>query len=59
MGGGGRVDTTEQVFYGIEGIIYLVLIVFLVTSLRGIRRELKRIADRLYRPVGEEAPTED
>ena len=51
--------TAEKIFYGIEGIIYLVLFLLIVTSLRGIRRELKRIADRLYWPVDEEAPTED
>jgi hypothetical protein len=36
---------TQNVFYAIESLVYLLLFVVIVVTLRGIRREIKRIAD--------------
>jgi len=38
------------VFYAIESLVYLLLFVVIVVALRGIRREIKRIADRMEEP---------
>lgn|GEM_PF-3954392 len=42
--------TTQNVFYAIESLVYLLLFVVIVVALRGIRREIKRIADRMEEP---------
>ena len=42
--------TTENVFYAIESLVYLLLFVVVTFTLRGIRREIKRIADRMEEP---------
>lgn len=42
--------TTQNVLYAIESLVYLLLFLVLVVTLRGIRRELKRVADRLEVP---------
>lgn len=44
---------TENVIYAVEALLYLVLFAIVVFTLRGIRLELKRIADRLDEPVEE------
>jgi len=42
--------TTQNAFYAIESLVYLLLFVAVVFTLRGIRREIKRIADRMEEP---------
>ena len=42
--------TAQNVFYAIESLVYLLLYVAIVVTLRGIRREIKRIADRMEEP---------
>ena len=42
--------TADHIIYVTEGLLYLAFLVAAVLALRGIRRELKRIADRLDDP---------
>jgi hypothetical protein len=39
--------TTSDIFYAIEWMVYLAILFAVAVTLRGIRRELKRVADRL------------
>ena len=39
-----------HIAYAIEAVIYLIIFLMGLSALRGIRRELKRIADRMEEP---------
>lgn len=42
--------TGQAVVYAIESLVYLAIFILGVSALRGIRRDLKRIADRMEEP---------
>lgn len=42
--------TFNNVMWAIESLVYLVAIVVIAFTLRGIRREIKRVADRMEEP---------
>ena len=42
--------TVNNVLWAIESLVYIVVLLVIAVTLRGIRREIRRIADRMDEP---------
>ena len=42
--------TVNNVIWAVESLVYIVVLVIVAVTLRGVRREIKRIADRMDEP---------